>query len=121
MKDTFAATAISRTTRTECSAVELELADAEGRITTVRVTADIALSLAQTLKEFAESSSCFGATPTKMPKTFSVGTGQFDDVVLIRFEDDVPYALGADEAMELGEALIDQSESLQRRPLRALQ
>jgi len=122
MKDTFAATAISRTNRAEDSTLELELADADGRLVKVRVTADIALGLAQMLKEFADrSAQRFEHTLTKMPKTFSVGAGRFDNVVLIRFEDDAPYALAADDAMELGEALLEQSESVGLRPAKVFQ
>ena len=122
MQNTFAATGISRTSRTDGATLDVEFCDANGQIRTVRVTADMAATLARTLQEFAaRASKIRNDALTKVPATFAVGTGRFDDVVLVRFEDDTPYALGAAEATALGEALIDQAEHVGARPVRARQ
>lgn len=102
--------------------LELALADANGQIKKVRVTADVASVLARTLQEFADrASKPLDDTLTKVPAAFSVGTGRFENVVLVRFEGDTPYALGAAEAMELGEALIEQAENVGVRPAKVIQ
>lgn len=122
MPTTFAAAGISRTSRSEGSTLDVEFCDAHGRVNVIRVTPDMAAALARTLEDFA-SRTCKGrdATLTKVPASFGVGTGRFDDVVLVRFEDDTPYALGAAEATALGEALIDQAELVGSRPIRVTQ
>jgi hypothetical protein len=78
--------------------------------------------MAQRLMRRSTSSS---ATPlgasVSYAASFGVGTGRFDDVVLVRFEDDTPYALGPAEATALGEALIDQAELVGARPVRVRQ
>ena len=123
MQNTFAATGISRTARTEGTTLDVDLCDAHGHVRAVRVTAEMAATLARTLQEFAARASKprDDALLTKMPESFSVGSGRFDDVVLLRFEDDTPYALGAAEAIALGEALIDQAEHVGARPARVRQ
>lgn len=122
MYDTFAATGIARTNTAGAATLELELVGTDGRLQKIRVTADIAAALARTLQEFADrTSTSSGATLTKTPAEFSVGAGRFEDVVLVRFEDDVPYALPVAEAMELGEALIEQAENVSARPAKVFQ
>ena len=122
MQNTFAATGISRTSRTDGAALDVEFCDANGQIRTVRVSADMAATLARTLQEFAaRASKLRNDALTKVPANFAVGTGRFDDVVLVRFEDDTPYALGAAEATALAEALIDQAELVGARPVRVRQ
>ncbi len=122
MKDRFITTGISRTRRAEGGALDVQFVDATGRQTVIRVPADLALRLAKELTEFAEGAAHgLDATLTKRPKSFAVGTGRFDKFVLVRFEDDAPYALDADDAAELGEALIEQSETMALRPEKVLQ
>lgn len=122
MKNIFAAIAISRTRRADGRALEIEFADAAGRRTTIRVSAEVALRLAQELNDFTQSASPGHDTSlAKRPKSFAVGTGRYDDLVLVRFEDDVPYALDAVDASDLGEALLEQSENVSLRPEKILQ
>jgi hypothetical protein len=122
MKDIFAAIAISRTKRADSGALELQLADASGRKTTIRVSAEIAALLAQELMNFADSAvSSTDIALAKRPKSFAVGTGKYENVILVRFDDDAPYALDAVDAADLGEALIEQSEEVVLRPEKVLQ
>lgn len=126
MQNSFAATGILRTSRADGAmpdeTLDVEFCDARGRVSVVRVTPDMAATLARTLGDFA-SQGTRGSDQalTKVPASFGVGTGRFDDVVLVRFEDDTPYALGPAEATALGEALIDQAELVGARPVRVRQ
>ena len=52
-----------------------------------------------------------------MPDSFAVGSGRYEQVVLVRFEDDVPYGLRAAEARLLGEALIEQADEMAGAPV----
>ncbi len=122
MKDAFAAVAISRTRRADGGALEIQLVDAAGRKTAVRVPAEIALRLAQELLDLAEgASSGLDTSLAKRPKSFAVGSGKYENLVLVRFDDDAPYALDAVDAADLGEALIEQSEDVSERPEKVLQ
>ncbi len=122
MKEVFAAVAISRTKRAEGGALDVQLIDAAGRKTAVRVSAEVALRLAQELLDFAEgASSGLDTSLAKRPKSFAVGTGRYENLVLVRFDDEAPYALDAVDAADLGEALIEQSEDVCERPEKVLQ
>lgn len=116
----YTASTVIKSRRTE-DAVEVTLADASGRKKNLRITADLAQCLAHILAETARSSGGRQLEPTKMPRSFAVGTGKHDAVVLVRFESDAPYGLTADDASELGQALIEQSEAVQERPQMRLQ
>jgi hypothetical protein len=102
--------------------LELVVADETGKESKLRFPADTASSLFKILEEFASGASLgAGAVLTKRPKAFAVGTGRFERVVLLRFEDDAPYALNLEDAIGLAEALTEQSESLVARPEQVLQ
>jgi hypothetical protein len=53
---------------------------------------------------------------TKRPKTFAVGTGQHQPVVMVRFEQDVPYSISASQAQMLGKELIQAATTVARQP-----
>jgi hypothetical protein len=113
-----------RTTRTDDDGqLELEVAGTDGVTTSLRLSPDTAASLATILTEFATRSAHHGSAAmlTKRPKTFAVGTGRFERVVMIRFEDDPPYALGPELATELCEALVEAFESVMVQPSRTIQ
>ena len=122
MSRTFSATTVSRTETAENGqTLQLRLADAGGKLRTLTVTAEVARSLAQVFSEFAETAPSSGIQPTKLPKSFSVASGQFERVVLLRFEQEAPYALPAKDALELAKALLNQSERVAVRPIATLQ
>jgi hypothetical protein len=102
--------------------LEVVVVGADGKDATLRLTADAAASLATILSEFASKRSLGSdATLTKRPKSFAVGTGRFERVVLLRFEDDPPYALRPELAQELCEALVEVSADVSDQPDRVLQ
>lgn len=120
MTEPFAAQAIVAT-RAESAAdrLAITLCDGMGREHTLTLAAETAVALALVLGEFARSArpaTSSQALPTKMPSEFAIGAGRFEQVVLVRFEDDVPYGLAAEEALRLGRALIAEAEQLAGAP-----
>lgn len=99
----------------------LTLASADGRTRTLTVTPDLALALAGVLADYGATAVHPELEATKRPRTYAIGTGRYENVVLLRFEDEAPYALPAQSAVELAKALIDQSQALASRPLATLQ
>ncbi len=122
MSRTFDVTTVSRTeTADNGQTLRLRLLDAAGKVRQLTVTAEVARSLAQVFTEFAETAPRSGIQPTKLPKSFSVGSGRYESVVLLRFEQEAPYALPAKDAFELAKALLNQSERVAVRPIATLQ
>jgi hypothetical protein len=114
----FIAESIARTeVSAETRRLEIAFADAKGRTQTVGVTPAMARALSFALGEFAKDCPSEGPAPTKVPREFAVGTGRYEQVVLVRFEDDVPYALDAEQAERLGRALVDQAEMIADEPV----
>ena len=58
---------------------------------------------------------------TKMPKSCKVGHATHARLVLIKFDDDPPYAIGLDEARSLWRDVREQSETVSRRKRPTLQ
>ncbi len=117
MSKPLVASAIARS-KVSDGILEITIADSSGKTQTVRVGADAAHALAQVFRDFAAASQETAAPPTKLPSTFAVGTGRYEPLVLLRFENDVPYGLKISDAAELGRALLDQcsSASMMRLP-----
>ncbi len=122
MKATRGSAEIRATSKTKDGQLEVVLAGADGNEAKLCLSADTAASLASILSEFAAASAArSSAVPTKRPDSFAVGSGRFERVVLLRFEDDAPYALKPEVAMELCEALLEQSETVAAQPEQVLQ
>lgn len=98
--------------------LEITLADEEGRPRVVRVSAELAANLAKLLSDFA-APMLAASNATKRPRSFAVGTGLFEPVVLLRFEDDIPYGVSPEQAAELARALVEEAEEAARRPVPA--
>jgi hypothetical protein len=121
MRSTRASTEICETRATN-DRLEVVVVGADGKEAKICLSADTAASLATILSEFAARNAArHDAALTKRPKNFAVGTGRFERVVLIRFEDDPPYALKPELARELCEALLETSENVIVRPAQVLQ
>lgn len=122
MRSTRAATGILETHTTNAGHLEVVVVGADGKDTKLCISADTAAALAIVLSEFAaQSATISDAALTKRPKTFAVGSGRFERVVLLRFEDDAPYALRPELARELCEALLETSENVIVQPAVVLQ
>lgn len=117
MTHKFIATGVARTATQEgTQRLEISFTDVAGALQTVSIPAALAASLASVLEDFAVSSNAAGPIPTKMPRDFAVGTGRYEQVVLVRFEDDAPYGLEASQAEQLGRALVEQAALVSRAP-----
>jgi hypothetical protein len=116
MGKNIVATAVTKTTPAN-AVIEITLADGSGNTQKICASADVAQTLAQIFGDFAQVAQTTSPPLTKRPSTFAVGTGRYEQLVLIRFENDVPYALCADDAIDLGRALLDQAETVStKRP-----
>jgi hypothetical protein len=111
MGKNFVATAVTKTAPAN-RAIEITLSDGSGNTQKICASADVAQALAQIFGDFARTVQSTSTPPTKLPSTFAVGTGRYEQLVLIRFENDVPYALRVDDAVELGRALLEQAETV---------
>lgn len=121
MTSRFAATSIVSSRQVE-GGLEVILADAAGVTTRVLIPPELAAALGQVMGDAARSGRPGGAAAlTKLPKEFAVGTGRHESVVLLRFEDDVPYGLTPSAAGELGRALLARSQEARETPARTLQ
>ena len=113
---------ILETHTTNAGHLEVVVVGADGKDTRLCLSADTAANLATILSEYAAQSAIRSeAALTKRPKTFAVGAGRFERVVLLRFEDDAPYALRPELARELCEALLETSENVIDQPALILQ
>jgi hypothetical protein len=122
MKATRSATSLLRTSITKDGDLNFVVTDATGKEIKLRLTADTASSLLKILEDLTSMSAAgTSATLTKRPKAFAVGIGRFERVVLLRFEDDAPYALRPEDAIKLAEALTEQVETVVSRQEQVLQ
>ena len=92
------------------------LCDENGRELTLTISPEIAAALGRIASEFAHHADTGNLTPTKMPNAFAIGSGRFEPIVLVRFENDTPYGLSADHAMRLGRALIAEAKQMASVP-----
>lgn len=122
MTKPFAATSMTHTTITnDARHVEISLANAFGQTQTLIFTPELCAALSSVLHDFARTKAKHAGALTKMPQGFAVGSGVHDSVVLVRFENDVPYGLDPDAAAVLGRALLDQSKVVGERTALQLQ
>lgn len=99
------------------SRLEITLGGRGGRECIVTLTPEVAAAIARLAGEFAHQAEPGGLSLTKMPSDFAIGTGLHDPVVLVRFENDTPYGLSAETALQLGQALIKEAGQMAVQPL----
>lgn len=117
MGDVFRAEAINAdVVDRETRRLSITMSDDAGNETTFSLSPEVAAAIARLTSEFAHHADTANLTPTKMPNAFAIGTGRFEPVVLIRFENDVPYGLSADHALRLGRALIAEAKQMNAQP-----
>lgn len=116
----FTATTLVRTKNTGSGALAVTLADEQGRKRTLTLTADLAMTLSDVLANFGATNGRPELEATKRPQSYAIGSAKYENVVLLRFEDDAPYALPARSALELAKALLEQSEVVALRPVAML-
>lgn len=90
------------------------LVDHGGRRLKIALAPVAVSALAKALSDCATALE--GPIATKRPQDFAVGSGRYEPVVLVRFDLETPYALSPEDALQLGEALIDEAEEAALRP-----
>ncbi len=91
--------------------LEISLCDVRGECRTISLSANVASALASLLGEYSDVRK--GASDlTKIPDRYAVGHGRHEPFVMLRFEDDPAYGLTAEQALNLGEALLDEVETI---------
>jgi hypothetical protein len=101
---------------------ELTFVDARGKKQTVTLPVAVAADLAPVLTALADGlGDAKGATFTKMPKHWAVGTARHERLVLLKFDDDPPYGLDLDVAETLWREMREETESVSLLQAPALQ
>jgi hypothetical protein len=123
MLDKFNAQSLVETQATlDRTGFELTFVDAKGARHTLRLSRGVAKELVpvlQSLTDNKEDATTGGLT--KLPKTCQVGHATYERLVLIKFDDDPPYAIGLEDARSLWRDLRQESQTVSRRKRRALQ
>ena len=100
--------------------VDLTLVDGQGHNHSISITPLLAAELMQALGGIATFSP--NATePTKLPDEFAVGQAVHENLVLLRFGSESPYAIKPEMAQDLAFAILEECDALAERPARTLQ
>ena len=123
MLDKFNAQSLVETNTTlDRNGFELTFVDGEGARQTLRLSRGVAKDLVPVLQSLTNGNADAADSPlTKMPKTCTVGHATYQRLVLIKFDDDPPYAIGLKDARTLWRELRQESEAIARRKRPALQ
>jgi hypothetical protein len=111
---TFVARTLTETTTTEDRhRFEMTFVDAGGQSFTISIPSSIAADLVPILESVAADQKRGSALEfTRLPKACAVGCSIGERMVLLRFDEEPPYAIGLEVAEALGRELQDQSEQL---------
>jgi len=123
MSERFAAQSLVQTkTSEDRRTFELTFVNARGDKHTLSLPVDIAADLAPVLGLLAQSvGGANGAKFTKIPKQWAVGTARHERLVLLKFDDDPPYALDPEVAETLWREVREETEAVSLRKEPALQ
>jgi hypothetical protein len=92
---------------------ELTFCDADGQQYAISIPAAIACDLVPVLESGAAAQPHpAGGELTRIPKTCAVGHATGERMVLLRFDDEAPYAIELEVAQALAEQLQEQSDEL---------
>jgi hypothetical protein len=109
MRERFNAEILTRSERDRTNGrVEISLCNVAGEGCTISLGRDVVSALAALLADAPGHSS----DATRIPDSFAVGHGRHEPVVMVRFEDEPAYGLTAEQAVDLGEALIEEAETI---------
>ena len=107
---TFLANSLTEAAKTEDDRFEMTFVDACGKRHTVSIPSAIAADLVPLLEQVAADQSQTMAELTRLPKACEVGHAIRDRKVLLRFDNEPPYAIGLEAAAALGRALQEETE-----------
>lgn len=117
---TFQATMLTDTTVSQDRRrFELTFRDADGQEYAISIPSAIAADLVPVLETLAAAQPQMGgAEMTRLPKTCAVGHATGERMVLLRFDDEAPYAIELEVAQAIAEQIQEQSSELTeaRRP-----
>jgi hypothetical protein len=111
---TFLATTLTETAvSTDRRRFKLTFVDADGQQYAISIPCAIAAELVPVLESVAAAQPHAGSGEmTRLPKTCAVGHATGDRMVLLRFDDEAPYAIELEVARALAEQLHEQSAEL---------
>ena len=111
---TFRATTLTETAVSQDRRrFELTFCDADGQQYAISIPAAIASDLVPVLESVAAAQPYPGGGElTRIPKTCAVGHATGERMVLLRFDDEAPYAIELEVAQALAEQLQEQSDEL---------
>ena len=107
---TFFASTITEAAKTNDNRIEVTFVDADGKRHTVSIPSAIAADLVPLLEQIAAAQAQTVAELTRRPKACEVGQAVRDRKVLLRFDNEPPYAIGLEAAAALGRALQEETE-----------
>ena len=111
---TFRATTLTETTVSpDKRRFQMKFVDADGEEHAVSIPSAIAADLVPVLEAVAAAQPrATGGEMTRLPKTCAVGHATGDRMVLLRFDNEAPYAIELEVAQALAEQLQEQSAEL---------
>jgi hypothetical protein len=107
---TFLTSTIIETAKTDDNRLEMTFVDAGGKRYTVSIPSAVAADLVPLLEHLAAEPAQTTAERTRSPKACEVGHAVRDRKVLLRFDNEPPYAIGLEAAVALGRALQEETE-----------
>jgi hypothetical protein len=115
MPDTFVAQSLAETrAKYDERRFEMTFVGAGGQKQTISLPVGVAADLVPVLQSLSAGLSNPGLQFTKMPKSTVVGSARHERLVLVRFDDDPPYALNIDEAENLWQGVREETEQVSR-------
>jgi hypothetical protein len=115
MPDTFMAQSLMETrAKYDERRFEMTFVDASGQKQTISLPVGVAADLVPVLQSLSAGLGNASAHFTKMPKSTAVGSARHERLVLVRFDDDPPYALNIAEAENLWREVREEAEQVSR-------
>jgi hypothetical protein len=111
---TFQATTLTESSVSQDKrSFELTFVDAKGEQYAISIPTAIAADLVPVLESVAAAAPGAAVSElTRLPKTCAVGYASGERMVLLRFDDEAPYAIELEVALALAEQLQEQSTEL---------
>lgn len=106
----FLALTLVETKSTDRKRLQITFANAKGEHHSVTVPARLAADLGSILTALAAEASQTGPRFTRSPKALAVGRAEHERLVLLKFDDDPPYALDPDRAEDLWREMREETE-----------
>jgi hypothetical protein len=122
MPQTFVAQSLAETrVENDERRFEMTFVDASGEQQTISLPVGVAADLVPVLQSLSAGLNKAGIGFTKVPKSTAVGSARYERLVLVRFDDDPPYALNVNEAENLWRGVRDETEQVSQMKVPAQQ